>query len=298
MLRGLALVLLLGLLAAPARAQQPALPPVDTAVVELQLADGSAVTGRVVAVNDTTCTVMTAAGLTVVIPRRALARWRTVGAPMGGRFGRRDPAGSRLFLAPTARTLPRGQGYVGDYYVFFPVVGYGILDRFTLAGGMSFIPGLPLEDQLVYLAPKVGLVRSPKFNLAAGALFMRLGWSNVVDASGGVAYGVATLGGDDAALTVGLGWPFAAGGGDSRPWIMAGAEWRVSRGVKLLIEGWRFPGIERDTGRRGRPVHRSEGGRGSRSVAGARGPRARPGRHGWTSASPGSAAEPRIMGRE
>jgi hypothetical protein len=238
------LFLLSMLLPARALAQQPALPPVDTAVVALQLTDGSTLTGRVVAVSDSSCTLVTPAGLTVVVPRRSLTRWRleVERAVPGARFAPPDPNRTRLFLAPTARTLARGDGYFGDYYVFFPVLGFGVADRVMVSGGMSLIPGLQLDQQLFYLAPKVGLVQTPKFNLAAGALYMRLGWQSVVKAWGGVAYGVATFGGEDAAFTVGLGWPFASGGTSRDPWALVGAEGRVSHGIKLLIEGWKFPG--------------------------------------------------------
>lgn len=244
MLRRLVFVPLLLLMSRPALAQQPRLPPADTAVVVLELSDGSTVTGRVVATTDSSCTLVTAAGLTVAVPLRSLAGWRPGArrAAYDGRFGRPDPNRSRLFLAPTARTLPRGDGYVGDYYLFFPVVGYGILDRVMLSGGMSIIPGLNFSQQLLYLAPKVGLVQTPKFNLAAGALYMRLHWTDLVDAWGGVAYGVATFGSEDAAVTAGLGWPFASGGASRDPWVLLGAEQRVSKGIKLLIEGWKFPG--------------------------------------------------------
>ena len=236
--------LLLLLVAHPALAQQPALPPVDSAVVELKLSDGSSVRGRVVATSDSSCTVLTGTGLGIAVPLRTVKSWRVVGVePAGfGRFGRRDPGRTRLFLAPTARTLPRGEGYVGDYYVLFAVVGYGITDRVMLSGGMSLIPGLGLDQQLLYFAPKVGLVATPKVHLAVGALYMRLGVSDLVNAWGGVGYAAATFGSEDAAFTLGLGWPFAAGGTTSSPWVMAGGEERVSRGLKLLVEGWKFPG--------------------------------------------------------
>jgi len=244
MLRRSSFVLVFLLIARVALAQQSGLPPVDTAVVVLQLSDGTAVTGQVVATSDSSCTVATAAGLRIVVPRRALTSWRVVAAApvVLGRFGRRDPARSRLFMAPTARTLPRGEGYVGDYYVLFGVVGYGITDHIMLSGGMSLIPGLALDQQLLYLAPKINLVQTPTFNLAAGALYMRLDWSDLVNAWGGVGYAAATFGSEDGAFTLGLGWPFASGGTTRSPWVMAGGEQRVSRGLKLLVEGWKFPG--------------------------------------------------------
>jgi hypothetical protein len=244
MLRHWLFVPLLLLLSHPGTAQPSRVPPADTAVVELRLTDGSTLSGRVVETTDSSCTLVTAAGVKVTVPRRALTGWRLAAgrAASSERFGLSDPNRSRLFLAPTARTLAHGDGYFGDYYVFFPVVGAGITDRVMISGGMSLVPGLQLGQQLFYLAPKIGLVQTPKFNLAAGALYMRLGWQDVVDAWGGVAYGVATFGGENAALTVGLGWPFASGGSTRDPWALMGGEWRVARDVKLLFEGWKFPG--------------------------------------------------------
>src|SRR5512135_963995 len=122
--------LLVLLLSRPGLAQQPAAPPIDTAVVILRFTDGSTVTGRVVAGDDSSRTVATAAGLRVVVPLRSLAGWSPAAGPARGaeKFGRPDPNRVRLFLAPTARTLSQGGAYIGDYYLFFPVVGYGITD--------------------------------------------------------------------------------------------------------------------------------------------------------------------------
>lgn len=158
------------------------------------------------------------------------------------RFSPRDPGRARLFLAPTARTMPRGQGYIGDYFVFFPVVGYGITDHILLSGGASVLPWLSFSQQLIYLAPKIGLVETPGFSFGVGGLYMRLLMTELVDAWGGVGYGVATFGGEDAAVTLGVGWPFASGGGTRELWAMAGGELRVDRSIKLLAEGWQFPG--------------------------------------------------------
>ena len=242
MIHRTALVVLMLLVGRSAAAQQRPLPPVDSVAVELRLADGSTLRGRVVAATDSSCTLLTRAGLEVTVPARALLRWRSLARRGGSAYAFNDPNRSRLFLAPTARTLPAGDGYVGDYYLFFPVVAYGAADWLTLSGGMSIFPGLPLGDQLFYLAPKVAVVRSETFNVAVGATYLRLGWSNFVDAWGGVGYGVTTLGGEDAAVTFGLGWPFASGGTTREPWMMAGGELRLTNGVKLVAEGWKFPG--------------------------------------------------------
>ncbi len=243
MIPRIALVVLALSVARLGAAQQPRLPPVDTAGVEVRLADGGTVRGRVVAATDTSCTVLTSSGLEVTVPRRVVVRWRSLSRAGGSStFAFNDPNRSRLFLAPTARTLPAGDGYVGDYYIFFPVVGYGAADWFTVSGGMSVFPGIRLQDQLFYLAPKVRVLHRPSFDAAVGVTYLRLGWSELVDAWGGVAYGVTTLGSEDAALTIGLGWPFASGGASREPWMMGGGELRVARGLKLLAEAWKFPG--------------------------------------------------------
>jgi hypothetical protein len=238
------LLLLIGRVA-PAQ-QQPRLPPVDSArVVTLRLTDGTELVGRVVAASDSSVALVTPAGLQVKVPRTALVSWHArAGAIVRGRLVQEDPNVSRLFFAPTARTLPAGDGYFGDYYLFFPVVAYGVTDRFTISGGMSLIPAVSLGDQLYFIAPKVGLVRTPSLGLAVGVLYGGAALASE-GASGGVAYAAGTLGSEDHAITVGLGWPFVVGqGGTTSPWGMLGAETRLSDRLKLLAELWKLPAAD------------------------------------------------------
>jgi hypothetical protein len=242
MVRRLGLMVLLLALAQRGIAQQP-IPAVDTTrVVELHLTDGTFVTGKVVAEDVATLTLVTAAGVRVAIPLVALMSWREATAPGAAHAFRRDPNDSRLFLGHTARTVPRGRGYVLDYLVFFPVASYGLTERVTLTGGMSLIPFLP--DQLFYVAPKVGLVQSPSVSLAAGVLYLRI--VGFVPASGyaGIAYGVATVGGEAAAATVLVGYPFAESDWGKEPLVILGGESRVSARVKVMVEGWKLPGAD------------------------------------------------------
>jgi hypothetical protein len=241
--RSCPLMFALCLVARVASAQQPALPPADSAkVLEVRLSDGSTLAGRVVAANDTSLSLVTAIGLRIVVPRRMLAGWREVQGSTVDGFRRPDPNGSRLFFAPTARTLPVGEGYFGDYYLLFPTVALGVTERLTVSLGMSIIPGVSLGDQMYFVAPKLGIVQTPRFNFAAGLLYAGAGLASG-GGSGGIGYGVGTFGGEDGAVTVGLGWPFIVGEGGSRnPWVMLGGERRVSDRTKLLAEVWKFPG--------------------------------------------------------
>ncbi|MGA2384391.1 MAG: hypothetical protein ABSG61_13250 [Gemmatimonadales bacterium] len=241
MRRAALFLLMLVALAAAAAAQQPVLPPVDTSrVVELRLTDSTALRGRVVAEDLSALTLVTAAGARVSVPRASLLSWQDVTDVSAE--GRRDPNDSRLFLAHTARAVPKGKFYFLDYLVFFPVASYGVTDQMSLTGGMSLVPFSP--DQLFYVAPKFNLLQTPAASVAAGVLYLRI--VGFIPASGyaGIGYGVATLGGPTSSATVLVGFPFASGGWERRPLVVLGGETRVSPTVKLMAEGWRIPGTD------------------------------------------------------
>jgi hypothetical protein len=233
----------LGLLVAHSgAAQQPRLPPVDaTRAVEVQLADSTTLTGRVVAEDLSTLTLVTAAGARMTVPIASLSWWRDTSEPQPPVI-ERDPSDSRLFLAHTARPVPPGKGYVLDYLVFFPVASVGVTSRLSLTGGMSLLPFTP--DQILYVAPKLNVLETSSASLAAGVLYMRI--VGFIPASGyaGIAYGVTTIGSAETAATVLIGFPFASGGWERRPLVVIGGETRVSARVKLLGEGWRIPGTD------------------------------------------------------
>lgn len=237
-MRVFSVLLALLAVASPVVAQQPAAPPVDTvAVVALHLSDGSDVTGRVVAADDSSLTLLTFAGARVTVPRRSIVSWRPqVGRVTAQGFQRSDASSSRLFFAPTARTLPAGSGYFTDYYIVFPTVGFGVSDRVMVSGGVSVIPG---SDQLVYFAAKVGVVRKPTAAVAVGAF-----WATVPaesDASLGMGYAVTTLGSEDHAITLLGGVPFTTHDLAPQPLFVVGGETRIGSGSKLMVEAWKLP---------------------------------------------------------
>ena len=160
----------------------------------------------------------------------------------GGLYQYHDPNYTRLFFAPTARTLKGGTGYFADYYIFFPSLAYGATDRLTLYGAMSIIPGLGLSEQLFFFAPKLGIVQEESFALAAGFMAIDIPESDIIP---GIVYGVSTWGTKDSSLTAGAGWGWVRDEGDweymDRPMIMVGGEHRVASSMKLLTENWWVP---------------------------------------------------------
>jgi hypothetical protein len=226
---------LLLLAAAPARAQTP-VPDVvasDT-LSEIRLADGSVLVGRVEAVDADRIIVVTSGGTRVEVRRSQIRSIRAVRVRgTDGMVYREDPAGTRLFFAPTGRSLGAGEGYFGVYELFFPFVSVGVTDRFTVAAGTPIIP--EAIGEFFYVAPKVTVVKTERVNLGAGAF---VGFAD--GEAGGIGFAVGTVGDRDNALTGGVGVGF--GGGEvSQPILMLGGETRLGRQTKLLTENYLFP---------------------------------------------------------
>ena len=199
--------------------------------VWIQLKDGSRVLGRIVLETDDHLEVATSSGATVRVPREAVES--ITPRPAGDRNP--DPNDSRLFFAPTGRPLRKGTGQFSDHQVLFPGVSYGVTDNITLMGGISIIPGLGLDEQLVYFAPKVGARVSDRFAVSAGYLFARVAEEGFRNGAG-IGFAVATVGGSDNSFTGGFG--LAHSEGDVKPILMLGGQARLSRRVFFLTENW------------------------------------------------------------
>ena len=180
--------------------------PDSNQIQVLETTDGSTNIGRIVEIGAEVIAFKTDLGI-IHIPMSKIKHIETVSVDLihNGEFWFTNPNITRLFFAPTARMLKQGKGYFSDYYIFFPGFAYGITDRFTLGGGLSIFPGVDMDDQVFFIAPKFGLIQEKSFHVAMGALLVR-----VPDDSktAGILYGVATFGQPDASLTAGLGYGF------------------------------------------------------------------------------------------
>ena len=233
-------------LARPAAAQDADPPAVERdTVLEVRLSDGSVLYGRVAARSADGVTLVTDGGATVRLRRDQIASMEPLrGRIVNGQVWPEDPHPARLFLAPTARAVPRGAGYLAVYELVFPFVTYGVTDRLTISAGMPAIP--EAIGRVVYLGPKYEVLRTPSVRAAVGMLALFA----TEDALGdwtpfGVLNGVATFGGPDGAVTVGATVPFLTADGSTdlptRPVLMLGAEARLSRRTKFLTENYVVP---------------------------------------------------------
>ncbi|HEX8359347.1 MAG TPA: hypothetical protein VF613_04540 [Longimicrobium sp.] len=226
---------LAGAFAAPERAHaQTPLPAASDTLREIHLADGSVLIGRIEAVAGDRVTIVTQAGVRVELDRAQIRSALPVRV-REGRVVREDPTGTRLFFAPTGRSLAAGEGYFGVYELFFPFLTYGVTDRFTMAAGTPVVPGA--IGEFAYVAPKLTVIRSERLNVGTG-IFAGFAEGEL----GGIAYGVGTWGDRDNAFSGGVGFAFGDGEFFDQPIVMLGGEMRAGPQLKLLTENYIIPG--------------------------------------------------------
>lgn len=217
----------------------------STRVQILTTADGSELVGRITAIYDSTLAFQVGDNLlSIRLSDIRSIEERQARATGGGRPWFEHANRTTLVLGPTGRTLDRGDGQFALYELFFPTLSYGFTDRLTLGGGLTLIPGADLDEQIMYLLPKVGLIRSESMNIAVGALILRAGdpfddGDEALDPFG-IVYGVGTFGGPDVNLTTGLGFVFLSDDLDSRPLVQLGGQIRIFERMALISENWFF----------------------------------------------------------
>lgn len=231
--------LLLALLGGEVRAQVPADSAARARITHvLRTRDGSTLLGRVLSDSADTVRFETGGGV-LAIPRSAILELKPVEAKAvqpNGEYWFPDPNRTRLFFAPTARTLAKGEGYYSNTYLFLQNFAGGLTDRLTVGGGFSIFPTGSLDAQVYYLTPKVNVLSTEKTNLAVGAL---AAWVPYDDGTSfGIVYAVGTRGGPDGSVSAGAGWGYSGTNMSSRPAVMLGGAKRVSRRVALVTENY------------------------------------------------------------
>lgn len=211
------------------------------APVRVVLVDGTVITGTVVDANADPVIVVTAEGIEQRVPQ---ARIREITPLIRGRFTRTDPAATRLFVAPTARTLGQGRGRFSAYTIL-PSVAYGAADFLDVTAGLS-IPAIGDGD--VFLVGSAGVKAQPfrQGDAFAAALGTTIGFPILGGDGGGLigtVYGVGTIGPSTGSLTFGAfgffgGTEFSGDGigfADGFGLLVAG-DLQISNAVKLMTE--------------------------------------------------------------
>jgi len=205
---------------------------------ELTLRDGSRLYGRVVSIEPDRVVFRTTAGVDVTIGQTDIWALRVVrGRVVDGVFLPADPNATRLFFGPTARSLDRGQGYLAVYEIVMPFVQVGLTDRISFGAGTPLVFGSGTTHPF-WISPKAQVVDRARTQVAVGLLHVFAGEDDEV----GIAYGVATIGHDDSAATIGAGYAYETGDGGGSAVVMIGGEHRISRRVKFVTENYVWEG--------------------------------------------------------
>lgn len=227
--------------------------PDSSHVQILTTQDGSTNIGRIIEIGENEIKFETDIGiLTVSILKIKEIKEISTTNIKNGKYWFPNPNATRLYFATTGYMLKQGEGYFADYYVFFPMLAYGITNNITIGGGFSLLPGVSLNEQIFYFTPKIGLMSIEKISIAAGALIVKLpdfdddddDYDEDDSPLVGILYGVSTFGKPDGCLTVGLGFGFVDSDLAEKPMVIIGGEKRVSRRVSFVSENWIFPGVD------------------------------------------------------
>ena len=206
---------------------------------ELVLKDGSKMYGSVESEREGNITFKTEVGALVTVRRADVRSLRRIsGSIIAGEFQAPDPNATRLFFAPTGRSLRRGQTYLGVFEIFMPFVQVGVTDRVSIGGGTPLLFRLDDGwDRPFWVTPKVQVVDTAGTQVSLGVFHVFAGNGE----GGGIGYGVVTRGDDARALTVGAGLAYDTEG-DRSPVLMVGGEVRVRRSLKIITENYVWTG--------------------------------------------------------
>jgi hypothetical protein len=201
---------------------------------ELVLKDGSRLFGRIERETEQEVVFKTHSGGTITAGRQDIVSVKLVkGRLERGEFVRADMHRSRLFFAPTGRSLEKGQVSVGVFEFIAPFIQVGVTDDFSIGGGTPLVFGIEDFDRPFWVTPKYRVIRAEKVQASVGVLHV---FDTSEGDSAGIAYGVGTFGTSDNAITAGAGVAYS---GDSRGGIaMLGGERRVHRSLKLITENY------------------------------------------------------------
>jgi len=147
----------------------------------------------------------------------------------------RNPNGTRYFFGPSA--IPMGKGYYQNVYLLMNSMNYGLSDHFSIGGGMV----IPL---LFFITPKVSVAVAKNVYLGVGFL---AGTTIIPDAiiSGGIPYGLVTVGNTENNLTLGVGYGMLWADGEylrtRYPIFTVSGMKRLSNRFQLVSESWVVP---------------------------------------------------------
>ncbi len=180
---------------------------------ELVLRDGSRMYGTIEREDDVEVVFRTQAGALVTVRRADIASLEKItGGILNGEFLPASSNATRLFFAPTGRSLKKGQKSLGVYEMIAPFFQYGVTDRFSIGGGTPLMFGIDESERPFWITPKLQVFETPSTQVAVGVLHGFSMNSN----GGGIGYVVGTRGSVLGSVTIGGGLAYGSTRGKVR----------------------------------------------------------------------------------
>ena len=201
----------------------------------VELLSGASFIGKLVAQRETELDFMTKDLGRLTVNRANIRRIQLLSATQSRLGWEPLGNGTRIFFAPTARPLRKGEGYIQNIDIILLGASYGITDNISVGVLVPIVPGVGIN--VFAVTPKIGFQVREKLHVGGGVLY-----ANAFGDGGGVGYGVATYGSADSNVTLGLGYGFAAGDLSSSPVVVVGGATRISRRISLLNETYIYDG--------------------------------------------------------
>ncbi len=203
----------------------------DTALKTIELIDGSEFIGHIRSQDSLSLKFETQSGTMIDIKRDQI---ENIEDQRSDFLIGDDPNKTRLFFAPTGRSLKAGTGYFSVNELLFPILAFGITDYLSLAGGMTIFPGVGVSDQLYYLNGKARVLNLEDFDLSAGILYTNI---TTEEENLTTIYANSTYGTRDAALTLTAGLSVSGTENSGQyPIFIIGGELKLSNSAKLISE--------------------------------------------------------------
>jgi hypothetical protein len=152
-----------------------------------------------------------------------------------------NPNATRLFFAPTAIPLRKGEGYYQNIYLVGNMFNVGVANNLSIGAGFDFISMFATMNgdwsPILNFNIKTGFKVHDQIHVGAGGIVVTMPG----EFNAGICYGLGTFGSLDNNFTLGTGWGFVDGEFEEKPFIMMGLMARCSEKIWFVSENWFAP---------------------------------------------------------
>lgn len=205
---------------------------------EVKTLDGYNFIGQILTESDGNIVLETPSLIRITLPAQVIKRQKEID-PLrirNGKYWFDNPNATRLFFAPTAIPMGKGEGYYQNFDIVYNGVNYGLTKNFSI--GAAAIPFAWFMDEGLNIAvtPKLAVSATPSFHVGGGMLFAFIpgGYTKYL----GIAYGLATVGNRDNNFTFGAGYGFLDRNKEGLAIVEFGGMVRLGRRFGLVSENW------------------------------------------------------------